>query len=419
LKDEECRAETISRKPYGCIESHKILYLLALKMNVPLTDIEPNENEELPEGPGLHLCLVCNITDYEESMKYYSPKVHFILSKDLWFTYCKYDSDFESVKWSNLTRPFGIWIWVWIFFTFIAYSILFMNVSYGLDIIFALLFQPIQNKWKIRWMYFALLLLAILSNAYLGVVTTDLVKPLKEKQIPTLSSAVQSQYRYIVGQEEAIQFGIERVSDSIPSYRKRPVTKEYFTVLEGFEPEKLVFTNPIKVLFTLAKHHGIAAISHNLQIFQPFLEADGITIRFGNASCTYLSKDKFLNFPFYWMMRLHLSQRAYLYLNILQETGIAWWWQEVREFYAMLSALNRKNSNMTLEQLFGFIKPKPMPLIGSNLENIFILLLGMSGLSFLCLLFEVKEKCWRKIKKVWKVKKRIWIAIKTLLQKFN
>jgi hypothetical protein len=193
FNNEKCRSETIERKIYGCTDWHVTFSILGKILNITWVQINPQI--ELPEGPGLHLCINC-VNFYKKTMQYFSPKTHIEWQfDDMRFIYCHNKNEFETPKWSIMWRPFGVWIWVWILITAIAYSLCFKNVNYGLDILFALLFQNLQCKWKRRWLLLALLLLTVISNAYLGVVTTNIVKPPKEKQFVNMLQMLDTPYR--------------------------------------------------------------------------------------------------------------------------------------------------------------------------------------------------------------------------------
>lgn len=98
--------------------------------------------------------------------------------------YCFYELPSESAKLSQLFRPYDKFIWSGLLLTLLAYSVMHRNPVLGLALFGFLLNQLVQNKLAIKFSV-TLLIATVLTNAYLGVVTADLVTPLRPRLYDT------------------------------------------------------------------------------------------------------------------------------------------------------------------------------------------------------------------------------------------
>lgn len=98
--------------------------------------------------------------------------------------HCYFDLPFEAAKLSTLFRPYDKFIWTGIILLLLVYSAVYTNPLIGLALFGFLLNQYVSKKLvnKLGW---ALLLSTVLTNAYLSIVTTDLVTPLRPRLYDT------------------------------------------------------------------------------------------------------------------------------------------------------------------------------------------------------------------------------------------
>lgn len=102
------------------------------------------------------------------------------LRSDVFFKmmYCYYELPYAAPKLFHLFRPYDEFFWMGLIMTLVGYSAVYKNPLMGLALFGFLLGQGVPNKF-LRKLSVALLVLTVVTNAYLSVVTTDLVKPLR------------------------------------------------------------------------------------------------------------------------------------------------------------------------------------------------------------------------------------------------
>lgn len=135
---------------------------------------------------------------------------------------------------------------------------------------------------------------------------------------------------------------------------------------------------------------------------QPFLRDGGTNYVMGTVQCSPISQDKIEAFKYYWMTQFHHSKRAYELMEYIQISGIQTLITNLRQeilFYKLFPKQNQIASldvgkgskpvvRRTRKDVLGGRKPQKLTLFGSNLQNPFILYLGLMGGSILIFVCE-------------------------------
>lgn len=122
----------------------------------------------------------------------------------------------------------------------------------------------------------------------------------------------------------------------------------------------------------------------------------------GTVQCSPISQDKIEAFKYYWMTQFHHSKRAYELMEYIQISGIQTLITNLRQeilFYKLFPKQNQIASldvgkgskpvvRRTRKDVLGGRKPQKLTLFGSNLQNPFILYLGLMGGSILIFVCE-------------------------------
>lgn len=211
--------------------------------------------------------------------------------------------------------------------------------------------------------------------------------------------------RYIVTKSESIQYEIRAFEATLPRYRNISGNKEHhFRVVPEFS-KRTLYTNPLKFFHTLAKHHGIILLVSKTRAFQPFLHDGATNYRMETVQCSIISEDKVDAYKYYWSTQFHHSTTAYNLMEYVQISGIQTLITNLRQEKLFYKLLPQQNKNATIalgedsepvvrrtrEDILGVRKPQKMPLFESNLQNLFILYLGMLGSSIIVFVGENKK----------------------------
>ncbi|XP_035702475.1 uncharacterized protein LOC118433997 [Folsomia candida] len=230
-----------------------------------------------------------------------------------------------------------------------------------------------------------------------------MIKPLRAKQFATVEEIYKnSESRFAIPSKDAMPLAIDRITMSIPRYRKIKDLHLYFQVIPGFDPLGQIFSQPVQVLKILADHKAISVIQDNALTLKPIMDDNGISFTVLDSSCTYLSEDKLTNFQLIWTLRLHFAQKAVKILQRITESGIQNLMTISRELAAMYLAFGDKKLSpgsgtvgqevkFSRSELWQFRQPKPLRLWKSNLKNVFILYLAMCAGCLAGFLVEVRN----------------------------
>jgi len=373
----ECISETLNKKPPACHTSIIILGVMAKHINVTLKPMTEPEEDEMPESPGLHLCLVCSIYTYNKTMKYFNPHLFRDKESSFRYIYCGYNAELQTrLQFNFLSRPFDSYVWVCIGVVSIAVAILQRDVAYGLDIIWSLLNQPYQKTHNLSFiMAAAFLVLIVLTNGYSGVLTSHITKPPVEKQMRDLDEMIhEKNFTYLVGNSIQIPYMIDKLVNAVPKYKGK-VRPEHYKVVKvpGGNVLEYAQTNTLNFFKLLADHNGGGVIPKGS--FDAFI-VDGFQIRLGAFTCSCL-KEELPNVKLNWVLRLHLSGVAYRTLKIIYSSGIHEFWRLVRVRNEVNSFITANSVNSSRKVLLGFREPKAFSIFSSFSLSFYLLGIGI------------------------------------------
>lgn len=390
VNNPNCTSENYQEKPSRCQPTHVILGIIAKHFNLTLTPARDGEEHWLsPTVPGLHICLLCNTSeqDGDEKMKWYNPKVFKSHVQTLNFIYCYFPKvlQYQTVSWSSLTSPFDVYTWVMIIVSAVAMALFHRDPDYGFDIFGTLLAQSLQRSWS-PGLSSSLLVLIVLTNAYLGMVTTGLTRPLGEKQILDLHELIHvKQYKFLVGNKSEIPF-MMAVMESNPKYRGK-VKASYYKEVKGFHFQN-VLTQPFETFRTLGENGGFTVIPNAISLLRT-IASGKFSFRIGQVTCS-LTEEKVSDITVDWILRLSRSTAVLHYRAILQSSGIPFHWGMARLHKSFLSFMRGNSRN----QLFG-TEWEPLTL-ESSIQILFMLYGMLLACSAVLFFSEVWKVCTRK-----------------------
>jgi len=323
----KCLSENYKPKPEVCA-AYFIPLNIALSQKLNLT-LRPaaDTTETAPPGPGLYLNLDYNTFfdfGYRELNEHVKLNIK-VLSLEMYmvyFSYCYFNRNADSQKWSILAKPFDRMVWLCLGLTCIAYACVQNNVLVLFDTIGFLLCQPLQLKWK-KWCLATIILLIIFTQGYLGVVTTDLTKPLPEKRFEQLADLLDGgRFKFLCPAShcDLLVSGWKAFIDiKLPKYQGK-ITWNHFKKAEN------VHITDMSIIITVAKHDGALFMPKQFyDLLSPFFVTQSL-FKIQNASCSIV-KEHVPEYPYRWGMALHFSSKAMAYFELIQSAGITKHWK--------------------------------------------------------------------------------------------
>lgn len=177
----------------GCSSAELAFRIFSLKLNLTIALGTSPPALEYPTKPGLHICINCNESDCQ-AMKHFNPKVLLEYQSDFKFVTCYFQRNLASPHWSLFIRPFDPWIWIGLLCVAIVLRTFKRSPSNSFDILSLLFCQAAQNKGTFLTGFLSLGIM-LFTYAYLGMITTGLIKALPEKQIIDVRTAVELGFR--------------------------------------------------------------------------------------------------------------------------------------------------------------------------------------------------------------------------------
>ena len=148
-------------------------------------------------------------------------------------------------------------------------EIVYLQVSYGVDVIVALLGQGLVSNWNRGQLLSLTPFIIILFYSYQGIVTRDMLRPMEETQLETIldvkdagySFAVENEFqmRYFAGlfAHQARKHGLD------PSPYSSKTQRPPFKIIPGLHQNKSQFFR------LLAEHRAYAMFGHGFSLPYP------------------------------------------------------------------------------------------------------------------------------------------------------